>query len=61
MYADDLMIMIDSINKMKEALKLCELFGSRMEIKFNPKKTQIMAIGGIKVNETIKLCETEIE
>jgi sporulation protein YlmC with PRC-barrel domain len=46
---------------MKEALELCELFGNRMEIKFNPKKTQIMAIGGKKANETIKLCEAEIE
>jgi hypothetical protein len=61
MYADDLMIMNDSIHNIKEALKLCELFGNRMEIKFNPKKTQIIAIGGKKVNETIKLCGAEIE
>ncbi len=61
MYADDLMIMTDSIKKMKEALKLCELFGNRLEIKFNPTKTQIMVIGRKRVDETIKLCGADIE
>ncbi|RMZ99213.1 hypothetical protein BpHYR1_052530 [Brachionus plicatilis] len=44
MYADDLLIITDSFRKLRKASKLCEDFGNQKEIKFNPKKTQIMSI-----------------
>ena len=62
MYADDLLIMTDSLEKMKKALKICEEFGKINEIKYNPKKTQIMATNGKNMRkENIKLCNEEIE
>ncbi|CAF0751774.1 unnamed protein product [Brachionus calyciflorus] len=59
MYADDLLIMTESIKKMVKVLKMCENFGIRTGIKFNPSKTQIMRINGSK--KSLKLCGEEIE
>ncbi|RNA02794.1 Pro-Pol poly [Brachionus plicatilis] len=62
MYADDLLIMTDSVKKMEKVLKICETFGIKTEIKFNPTKTQIMRINGTKQDETsLELCGEEIE
>ncbi|RMZ99708.1 RNA-directed DNA polymerase from mobile element jockey-like [Brachionus plicatilis] len=61
-YADDLLIMTDSVKKMEKVLKICETFGIKTEIKFNPTKTQIMRINGTKQDETsLELCGEEIE
>ncbi|RNA19764.1 RNA-directed DNA polymerase from mobile element jockey-like [Brachionus plicatilis] len=62
MYADDLLIMTDSTKKMKKVLEICEKFGDRVGIKFNPSKTQIMRINGSKNDEVkLHLCNQEIE
>ena len=61
MYADDLLIMTESIKKMEKVLKMCEYFGMRTGIKFNPSKTQIMRINGSKKDKTrLEFCGEEI-
>ncbi|RMZ95612.1 RNA-directed DNA polymerase from mobile element jockey-like [Brachionus plicatilis] len=60
MYADDLLLITDSAEKLRKVLKICENFGQENEIKFNPKKTRIMAINN-KKREKCTLCNQEIE
>ncbi|RNA32087.1 RNA-directed DNA polymerase from mobile element jockey-like [Brachionus plicatilis] len=62
MYADDLLLITESTKKMKKVLQMCEEFGIRNEIRFNPSKTQIMRINGTKKDEVkLELCGEEIE
>lgn len=42
LYADDVIFLTENIEKMRRALEICEVFGEEHEIKWNPKKTQII-------------------
>ena len=62
MYADDLMIMTENVQKMKKVLEICEIFGTKLEVKFNPTKTQIMCLNNKKyIEEKIELCGETVE
>lgn len=61
MYADDLLIVTDSVDKLKKILKICEKFGDEKEIKFNPKKTQVMSVNSKNNEPKVELCGQEIE
>ena len=45
LYADDIIIMSDDEKRIQRALEICEEFGSKKEIKFNPEKTQLIVFG----------------
>jgi hypothetical protein len=38
LYADNVILLTENIEKMRTALKICEKFGIDYEIKWNPKK-----------------------
>ena len=61
MYADDLLLVTESIDNMRSVLKICEQYGVKLEIKFNPMKTQIMWANRKRDEERITLCGDEIE
>ncbi|RNA04086.1 RNA-directed DNA polymerase from mobile element jockey-like, partial [Brachionus plicatilis] len=49
LYADDIIILSDDEKKIQRALEICEEFGSKKEIKFNPDKTQLISLNAIGV------------
>jgi hypothetical protein len=63
LYADDIIILTENISKMKIALQICEEYGIKYEIKWNPKKTQMICFNKTKTfeEEDIKLCNETIE
>ena len=42
LYADDLLVMTDTAAAMRKALRICEEYGRKWEIAFNPLKTELM-------------------
>jgi endonuclease/exonuclease/phosphatase family metal-dependent hydrolase len=63
LYADDVIILTENISNMKKALKICEDYGIKYEIKWNPKKTQIICFNKTKQfkEEEVKLCNEAVE
>jgi hypothetical protein len=63
LYADDIILITENLNKMKKALKICEDFGETNEIKWNPSKTQIICFNKKKNTklEKIELCGKSVE
>ncbi|RMZ94723.1 RNA-directed DNA polymerase from mobile element jockey-like, partial [Brachionus plicatilis] len=52
MYADDILLLTQSLKELQEAINICEKYGIQLEIKFNPEKTQYIVFGGkLKDNE----------
>ena len=62
MYADDIMIVADKKWKINAMLNICQRYGERNQIKWNPKKTQYMEINnGVKKAMSVKEKRTEIK
>lgn len=59
MYADDLIISSSSIPNLNKLLKICEEYGKKWEIKYNPEKTQFIAFNSKETltNENIPTFE----
>ena len=41
-YADDILVISDTVEKANSSLKICEDYGIEYDIKWNPEKTQFM-------------------
>jgi hypothetical protein len=63
LYFDDVIILTENTTNMKKALRICEDYGIKYEIKWNPKKTQIICFNKPKLfeEEEIKLCDEAVE
>ena len=55
LYADDIIVVSQSLDELQEMLNIVTRFGHSHEIKFNPNKTNGIAFGSSKRNSTIYL------
>ncbi|CAF0893931.1 unnamed protein product [Brachionus calyciflorus] len=51
LYADDILLICEEKDKLNRAIKICEQYGEKNEIKFNPEKTQLIVFGNKKQRE----------
>ena len=62
-YADDLVLLSPTVKGLRNMLKICEEFGEKFGVQYNPKKTVCIMFSRQKVNikPVIKLCGSEVK
>ena len=46
LYADDIVLLLASCHGLQQLVNICNVYGTKWDIKFNPLKSQVITFGG---------------